>query len=192
MRFLLIGLYILAFASACKAETWPRLRDFHMSVGITWNVDRIDIDIPLFDESGNIAYRLICRGGKESYLDKLSEGPNGINYVGPLMCILNEGNEETELSLLADANDRGGPWHTRGQYFMNQLVGACGDYPQYGRVRTFKLRGFELTLDLSESSGDDARLAYSVMKIVVKKNLTIRSRRAELSEVAEPSETCSR
>jgi hypothetical protein len=33
---------------------------------------------------------------------------------------------------------------------IDELIGDCANYPEYGRVRHFRLRGMELTLQISD------------------------------------------
>ena len=181
MKRLLLAVCIFLALPALSGETWPSIGNVEADFDIDWQAPRIDVDLPIKDEQGSIVYRFICRGGADqAAVDALSERPLHINYVSPLMCVLNGGNEETEASLLGE-EDVGGPWHTRGQFSHHQLVGACGDYPKYGRVRTFKLRGFEFTLDLSDTQVNGDRAVRSKMKVsaVRKHDIT--------SDIAEPS-----
>jgi hypothetical protein len=103
--------------------------------------DRILIDLPLATETGDTPYLFWCRGGNPELLNEMSDRGH-INYVPPLMCVLNEGGDRSESSLLAE--DDVAPWHTPGKFHLEELVGACGDYPEFGRKRTFRLRGFVL------------------------------------------------
>ena len=71
--------------------------------------------------------------------------------------------QELGVNLLAE--DHSPVWHTRGQFHASDLEGACGDYPEYGRVRHFRLRGFELTLRAAEvvaTQGTPLRLTLGV------------------------------
>ena len=39
--------------------------------------------------------------------------------------------------------------HDRGEIWAEYLVGPCGEYPEWGRIRTFRLRGMQIALTLS-------------------------------------------
>jgi hypothetical protein len=156
------------------STSWPKLNEFSVAVGVDWHAERIDIDVPFIDDHDTIQYRLICRGGGDKYLDSISDGSKGVNYVGPLMCILNIGNTETETSLLAE--DDSPPWLTRGQFHTDELMGACASYPEYGRVRHFKLRGFELSMEVFGPIISDGKLEYSMLRISVHSDANITSK----------------
>jgi hypothetical protein len=167
MNRALLAVYIVLAVNrpTFAAEAWPAIENVEASFDIDWRAPRIDVDLPIRNKQGAAVYRFICRGGADqAKVDALSEGPHGINYVSPLMCVLNKGDQETEASLLGEAGD-GGPWHTRGQFHHSELGGACAAYPQYGRVRTFRLRGFEFTLDLSDTQVNGNRAVRSKMKV---------------------------
>ena len=184
MRAIFVLLAFFLIISPAMASDWPVVRNFRRTFDIAWDSPRIDIDVPLVDLNNVVAYRLICHGGTDdASLDALSE-KSGINYVGPLMCVLNEGNNETETSLLAEENLP--PWHTRGQFSRKQLVGSCGNYPQHGKKRSFRLRGFVLSFDLSNTDDNGIRATRSLMKISIKRDPRILSVSAQPSGYAAP------
>jgi len=180
-RALLLAASVLS-TPAGASGAWPEVREVEVTMGLDWNSDRIFVDLPIYGTSGEILYRLVCRGGSETYLDTLSES-TGINYVGPLMCILNEGSKESDLTLLSDDVPA---WHSRGQFFREELVGACGDYPEFGRVRHFRLRGFTLTLEVLTPEVLNDRVAYSIFRISVRNDERSKTRRAEPPSLKDP------
>jgi hypothetical protein len=149
MKRFALFLFLIFLPSVCLATdaAWPKLKDFDDEFLAYSGGKPVEYIRPLKDLNGNTKYLLVCRGGSTEYTDTLSDKLN-INYVSPLTCILNNGDNETEASLLAE--DGSPPWHTRGQYHLNDLVGACANYPEYGLLRHFRLRGFELTFSVSD------------------------------------------
>jgi hypothetical protein len=135
----------LLLASTASAAQWPKVKSFTRSFEVDLAADLVSIDIPPSTVDGATRYIFWCRGGSQRELDQLSQR-DGINYVGPLMCVLNEGEALQEESLLAE--DDVPPWHTRGMIRIEELVGACGKYPEFGRDRRFRLRGFVVRLQV--------------------------------------------
>jgi len=159
---LVLAVGLSAESARSTQGPWPDIQITEVTVGLEWAAEKVHLDLPVFDATGSIVYRLVCRGGKETYLDSLAVKV-GVNYVGPLMCILNSGNWEREESLLGDGNRA--PWFSRGQFFTHELVGRCGEYPEYGRTRHFRVRGLRLTIeakDLELSSGKIRHLTFHV------------------------------
>ena len=135
----------LTVSASEPARAWPNIQQVDITFSLNWNDDKVHVDAPIFGVDGKVLYRLICRGVSDKYLDQIDQ-KLGVNYVGPLMCILNEGNIESDLSLLREGSDKA--WFTRGQFRESELMGKCGDYPEYGRLRHFHLRGFVLTFEV--------------------------------------------
>lgn len=182
--------FILAASAGQSAESlWPIMKEFADSFAVDTKAAKIEFIKPLYDLNGVARYVFVCRGGDDWYLDEL-ERQTRILYVGPLGCRLSEANKEVEYSLLAD--DELAPWHTRGQYHSyNEVVGDCGRYPEYGSVRHFRLRGFELTLSAVDQIFDSLNQLVSFrMKVSLRQDDTIKSRQAEQTGYLPPHEDC--
>jgi len=165
----------LSVNSALAAETaWPKIQEFDLDFVVHTNAETIEFIKHLYDLKGTLRYSFICRGGSTEYLDKLG-GQKDINYVGKLGCTVNLGSRENGDSLLAE--DDAAPWHTRGQYFsFDEVIGDCGDYPEYGRIRHFRLRGFELTLSAIEPVYDEKKQLQSfTLKVSLRRDDGIKS-----------------
>jgi hypothetical protein len=140
----------------------------------------------LRDVNGTVRYLFLCRAGTDEYLQKHS---HHITSVGPLFCRLSEGTKEVEFSLLSE--DDSAPWHSRGQYDFASLLGDCGKYPEYGRVRHFRLRGFELTLSATEIVIDDRDQIVSLrMRVSLRRDDKITSKQAEQPGYLPPRNDC--
>ncbi|MBN2320746.1 MAG: hypothetical protein JXR49_16830 [Acidobacteria bacterium] len=178
MKPLLI-LFLIFFSSICSADdtSWPVMKEFDEELLAYADGKPIEYVKPLTDINGNIKYLLVCRGGSNEYTASLSDDLN-INYVSPLTCILNDGGTETESSLLAE--DDSPPWHTRGQFHLNDLVGACANYPEYGLLRHFRLRGFEITLSVIDVKLDkQGNPEQFNLRISLRQDVEIKSTSAE-------------
>ena len=158
---------------------WPVIQPVHRRVLIDLHSERIQIDVPIKAQDGKVVYTFACRGGSDRYLDTLPE-----NWVGPLMCTLAEGTRATETSLLSE--DDSAAWHSRGQYRPEDLVGACGDYPEYGRHRSFRLRGMRVTLDAQDVSGDARGVQSFVLAIDVAADSTATTPKADQPGFLDP------
>jgi hypothetical protein len=157
--FLVLALSLLAKTNAgfCAGHEWPVMQEFSAKVGIETSAERIFFDFPLFDVKGLARYGFICVGGSTKYLDQLSDS-SGVNYDGPLSCRLVEGTKDPEHyedSLLSE--NESAYWYSRGQINnFHELTGSCAKYPEYGALRHFRLRGFELTLNFGDVEVDKA------------------------------------
>lgn len=181
MNKILSSLGLLAFAISPHAtqgqgDDWPNVREFEITVGFSAHAERFDLLAPIYSDRGDIVYWLICKGGSDENLDRLSD-ESGTNFVGPLSCRLDTEKRDSSFSLLTE--DDVPVWHTRGQFHFSELIGTCGVYPEYGRVRHFRLRGFELTLQVEDPVVRGKTVEYFLLKISLRQDRAIRSATAE-------------
>jgi hypothetical protein len=182
---LLTLIVVFMTGSPALGEQWPPVKPVTQSFEVNLAVGLVAIDLPIRSKDDSVLYRLSCRGGSEKILDELGEHDD-VNWVGPLMCVLNPGAlRVSEESLLAE--DDSPPWHTRGQFNRDELVGACGAYPEFGLYRSFHLRGFVLRLSVRNlelnSDGSVRRFTFVVS---VGNDAKARGAYAERPEYMEP------
>jgi hypothetical protein len=179
-----------ASAPGSPYPSWPEMREFRSTAGIRLNSRRIDLDIPLYDVGGTIRYRLICRGGSREYLDEVERRTQTASYSQPLTCILNYGNREADASLLSEAAIPA--YFSRGHFESNELVGECAHYPEYGLVRHFRLRGFQLeislsNLEMSASTNPSSPIPdYALVTVSLHRDPTARTAKAEQPGYLDP------
>jgi hypothetical protein len=171
--------------SATVSAEWPSVKPLTKSFNIEFAGRLVIVDVSIASENGSSLYVLHCRGGTEKELDELGSR-DGINWVGPLMCVLNTANSPiSENSLLAE--DDSPPWHTRGQFHSSELVGACGAYPEFGNERSFRLRGFALRLSTRNVSVDsNGSLQRLTLTVAVRNDPTATGAQAERPDYLQP------
>ena len=179
---IIIGLLLLA-GGAANGEIWPQVREIDMTIGVDSGAERILWKVPIYGNDGTVLYQIICRGGTDEYLDGLTDRV-GINFVGPLGCRLHEGLVEVEHSLLAEPGFS--PWHSRGHFSHRMLIGDCGAYPEFGRLRHFRLRGFELTFEVTDVIMDGVKVSYFDLNIKLRNDRSAISRDVEPVDVENP------
>jgi hypothetical protein len=150
----LLALMLIWMPSHAASGAWPKVKPFTQSFPVDLMSERIVIDVPITDQGGAVVYHFACRGGNVAYLDSLRD-----NWVGPLMCTLAMGDQAREESLLDE--DDGPAWYGRGQFRGEELAGDCANYPEFGVHRSFRLRGFRLSLDAQDVVVDRSGLARS-------------------------------
>jgi hypothetical protein len=177
--FLVLALSLLTKTNVglCAGRAWPEMAEFSAKFGIETSAERIFFEFPLIDVQGRTQYYLSCVGGSDKYLDRLSDS-SGNNYVGPLACLL-EGEGGTSDSLLSE--DGSPHWYSRGQiHQFRDLTGSCSKYPEYGALRHFRLRGFELTLSFGNVEVDKAGdPTYFTLTVSLRRDGGITSPQAE-------------
>lgn len=90
----------------------------------------------LVDDEGRRAYDFACSG---------DEAAGGFDRLGIVCGLFVPGSDFNLLTENVDPYSRTSP----AQILPQQLSGECGDYPQWGLERTFRLRSMRLTLHFS-------------------------------------------
>jgi hypothetical protein len=186
----MIGLTTLLMSTFSPAQvapgdvTWPQIQPAAVKVGFDLRSDAFELKFPIFDSEGDAAYWIMCVGGSDAYTDRLS-GKTGFNFVPPLGCRLDTKSGWNDGSLLAPQGQS--VWHTRGQFYIPEIERTCADYPEYGRLRNFKLRGMHLTFSIEEVEvGTDGKIDYFVLNINVEPDASAVSPISEKPGVASP------
>src|SRR5689334_18781295 len=144
-------LLLVAFLAQLPAA-WPQVRPLTRSFPVDLRAGVVWLDLPLLAVDGNQPYLFWCEGGTDYVGLAAWCERRRLNHVAPFMCVLTEGTRRDEGSLLAEGDEA--PWFTRGMFRPEQLVGACGQYPEFGLNRTFRLRGFVLRLTATRLQTD--------------------------------------
>lgn len=165
---------------ACATSGRPAMQPLDQRLEINLHRDAIDLRLPILSDAGQPLYWLRCLGGSETSLDSRGE-KDGNNYVPPLACVLVEQADGWNASLLSE--DEAAVWYSRGQYHGTDLIGECGHYPEFGRVRHFRLRGMQLTLEAEHvvaQDNDASRFTLHVTATADPSALTARAQRPDV------------
>jgi hypothetical protein len=174
----------ITFTSA-EAQRWPVILVKDESFVIS-DPSRAVVKTFVQRTDGNPAYLFVCRTGDD-------ESVPGTNYAGDLDCRLIPANRgEVEQNLLVEAPNLAA-WFSRGRMFANELDGDCARYPEYGRVRHFRLRGMRLTMTFEKlvfataKNDGTPRLTSYTLHLHVAPDAAVRRSIAELSGYLDPS-----
>ncbi len=149
------------------SQIWPAMKEFSETRPIEFRESSKLYSFEIPNSRGNIQYVLACHTGGSGDDDRM-----GIISTGGLLCILREyklnssvENYFSNWSLIS--SDDSAPAFTRGNFNPEDLVGPCAGYPDYGSVRSFRLRGFTLTISVRNlevakwyKGGSDFRLEW--------------------------------
>jgi len=166
--------------------TWPVIRPFSFTQEIKVTDKAADIHFPIPDTNGKVVYTLRCVAGTEEALGRLGEA-EGEDYEGPLLLLLYEGKAIKGFTILG--YDGSATWHTRAQVRTQELLGRRGAYPEFGRLRHFRLRGFELTVRFSKIARDaDGNISSLRMSVSGRPDASVTSSREEPCGFLPPSD----
>jgi len=144
---------LFAFATLClslallesgniraESTTWPVIRGESGSIAFD-RPSEADFTKYIRSLDGHPLYELRCRSGE---LDDVDD----FNYSGLLQCRLSvvDATRETPRSLLFEDREATSDWDGRGRFMLNDVIGICGRYPDWGNTRNYRVRGMRLTL----------------------------------------------
>ena len=122
---------------------WPLVAAFHQRFHVSES--RPAIRTTLYGVDGLPLYLFVCRNAEDPEARQVN-----VIYAGDLDCRLIEAHlGEVETNLLVETPDVAA-WYSRGRMFAEELCGDCAQYPEYGRHRTFRLRGMRLSLQFED------------------------------------------
>ena len=136
-------------ATQAQSSQWPQLAKFTKTLDIDLRSPRTMIRLQLLDVQSKPQYQLVCFAGDED----ANNAAGGFIYSGGLLCGLAPLGtplmDMLEGRSLLSTDRRSAAIYYRGNFNPEEIVGACAKYPDFGLVRTFRLRGFRLVLTLS-------------------------------------------
>jgi len=152
---------------AQKSIAWPRIQPYsHEFVFSTGSSPAASI--VLLETAGRAVYRLECH-------TFLYQGDPDFDYSGDFECRLTSlYSAEAVSTLLTSDPNQPSDWWSRGRFLVSELRGSCAEYADYGRVRTFRLRGMVLRLELRDivfaSSQDPGKPGLESFRFCVSAN----------------------
>ena len=141
---------VVADQPAEKTFSWPVVGTIKRSFDFP-DARNALLELPILEVNSKPLYILSCRGRD------LLDDPD-FEYTGDFECRLRSLYSADLYSTLLTHNPmQERSWESRGRFISESLYGQCADYPEYGRVRHFRLRGMKLTLALSRITFERAR-----------------------------------
>lgn len=158
---------VLCQPSASEAKTtsrvsWPDV----VPVIQTYNFEdgqNAGVELSIKGKSGADLYRLECHTFHYS-------SPS-FTYSGDFHCRLisliksETGSLESKIdqytTLFTEDANQDTDWDNRGRFNVPELEGSCADYPEYGHIRHFLLRGMEITLSIEDMAFKTESLRYA-------------------------------
>jgi hypothetical protein len=105
------------------------------------------LKVIIFVASGRPGYVIAC------HTLAFAETDLDFSYSGDFECRLNSTERAADFGVSTLLTDNPRPtrdWESRGRFLLDEVIDACGDYPEYGRLRHFKLRGMQIGLEVSD------------------------------------------
>jgi hypothetical protein len=192
-RLLLVVVVLLGYLShprwrqpAAAAAEWPAVEGLKTTFRFV-DGRQEHLDLRIRSRTKEELYRLDC------FLNAWEHAARDFDYSGAFECRLTPVDPSTRFStLLTEEPGQSRDWESRGRFLLPEIQGQCGEYPEFGRVRTFRLRGMKLTLEITDLriAGGSARtnLPWKVARISeLGLNVAVEVDAGAQSEIAEPA-----
>ncbi len=135
--------FLMAEITQADVFLWPQIVPLQKSVSFP-DARQAEATLEILGVDGKPLYLLQCH-------TKEYEGDRAFVYSGDFECRLKSLYELDKYStLLTEDPLQSRDWESRARVFAEELLGACGRYPEYGRVRHFRLRRMRLTFEFSD------------------------------------------
>jgi hypothetical protein len=141
------GLLLMTSPGQTTQSGWPVIQAAHAEYQFvmpqTAAADLPSFTVYIEDPAGTSRYKFECHAG--GYPDD-----SEMTWTGDFQCALfpYRGDTVTPVNLLAvdTHEEQSVDWRNRGRMLAAQLQGDCLQYPEYGTLRHFHLRGMDVTL----------------------------------------------
>jgi hypothetical protein len=137
----LVTLLLLSVGSGLSAQSCPRIQPVAKAYRIEV-ADKPRLTLTILNEAGSAAvYRINCA---------TSDTPDDVfkfDFSGDFECMLQTLPPDFTFSTYFTENvhqDR--DWESRTRFFAREVALPCGGIPDFGRIRSFRLRGMNVTL----------------------------------------------
>jgi hypothetical protein len=167
-------------------ETWPKVVAFKNEFQLADHTNQ-SFKLEIKDEKGKPLYLL------QGHMNAWDFAGNDFWYSGDFECRLTELGVKHSENLLAEDENATRDSQSRGRFLRQELESKCWDYPDYGHLRCFKLRGMELCIEIgSYEIGEKdkdfkvKRLKKMALAVSVKVDNSAKREFAEWSQYAEP------
>jgi len=178
-------IFVENFQVMANESFFPTVKQFEKKIHLVDN-KTTELKTKIFGTDEIPIYLLEC------YLNAYSHEDKDFDYSGDFECRLTSlYSKDSYSTLLTEVNNQTRDWQSRGRFFVEDLIGSCGIYPEYGKIRNFRLRNMNLTIevgDLNIDTGSSAKNQPFNRDRVKDLFLTVKvaSDMSATSEIAEP------
>lgn len=129
----------LLATTVCALAGWPQIAPMERSILIS-NVgeNSIGFSSDIREHRGQLLYRLTCHSG--GYENRV------LVFSGLMQCYLSSAGSNQVNNLFEESDREPADWTNRARFLSFHLLPKCVNYPEWGAVRHFSLRGMEITL----------------------------------------------
>jgi hypothetical protein len=149
------------------ADSWPSVRPQERSYHVELPSAKPGVGLTIRNLKGLAVYTIECG----TYA---TQKPS-FDYSGEFECILQRVSPAHEYSTyFTEEPHQSSDWESRARFFAYEVADPCGQIPDFGRTRSFRLRGMKIVLAMSNivfrGAGADQKLKSFDFRISVEKD----------------------
>jgi hypothetical protein len=181
----IITLSLLSFRAHAE-EHWPQVNTMHKVYHFN-DADTQGFSVTLDGKHHHALYTLDCYGGDAN------TNNSEFTYSGLLACRLESLYAvDTVSTLFSETSTQIADWHNRGRFLTEHLRPGCAAYPDWGNRRTFRLRGMDITIAITDvkfgkSPSGKEMVKADTVEIDVKPDPTATTPLTEKPSLPEPA-----
>lgn len=138
----IVGALVLSSICFAQAVThWPRVRPEDKSFHVSLPAADPGVKMAIKDQSGREIYEIACGTYATPF--------GAFDYSGEFECMLQSIPSSSYSTLFTEYTNQDRDWESRARFFANEIAPPCGEIPDFGLNRTFRLRGMKVTLAMS-------------------------------------------
>lgn len=136
---------LCCIATTClEAQTYPSVESLRRTFDVP-TISLANVNLIIKSKRGISLYRLQCHSSGYA-------GDPEFDYSGDFECRLSLfGGRNTFSTLLTENPHQSRDWESRGRFFSADLKDPCASIPNFGAFRAFRLRGMNLTLQITNA-----------------------------------------
>lgn len=163
----------IAEPSRLCADSYPPVTGIQRTFMVP-DVAKANVSLEIDSTRGTPLYHFECHAAGYT-------GDPDFDYSGEFECRLSLiGQPNSYSTLLTEDAGQSRDWESRGRFFAAELRGPCAGIPEFGTNREFKLRGMDLSLQITDPTfTEDGKLGS--LRVTV----SVRPDRMALRSIAE-------
>ncbi len=156
-----------AVTSRADGNSWPSVGPVQHTFNVP-EASKANISLTIRSSTGASLYRLQCRGG-------YAAANQNFAWSGDFECrLIPYGKVIYYSTLLTEDVYQNEDWESRGRFFAANLEPPCAHVPQFGSIRTFRLRGMKLTLHVIDPIVVAGKLKSLKLRVMVRADSSAR------------------
>src|SRR6266849_157803 len=132
---------VLSVTGTLAAQSWPTIQPQERRYHVGLPTAKSGIELAIRSREGSPVYTIEC--------GTYATSKHGFDYSGEFECVLQTiPPDYTYSTYFTEDPQQSSDWESRARFFASEIADPCGQVPDFGRTRTFRLRGLKIILTM--------------------------------------------